>query len=66
MKKCHSCGTAREDSEMTLLEVDEKYYCIFCLDSEGKPRNHNNVREGIKTFWRYREKQNQNSDNLES
>jgi len=53
MKECHSCGAALEEREK-LHEFNKEYYCSFCLDEGGKPRNLNPVRESITRFWRER------------
>ncbi|MHA2395491.1 MAG: hypothetical protein ACXAC0_02210 [Candidatus Thorarchaeota archaeon] len=63
MKKCHSCGTIPKDSEKTLREFGEEYYCIHCLDEDGNPQAPNPVRKSILSFWRERESQKQDSRN---
>ena len=54
LKKCHLCGTALDNSEQKVREVDEEYYCILCIDEDGKPRNSNPVVSSILRFWRER------------
>jgi hypothetical protein len=61
MKRCFSCGKTQENSEKPLREYSGEYYCIFCLDEDGKPRNPNPVRKSIKSFWRERNSQEQDS-----
>jgi len=60
MKECHSCGATQEEREK-LQELDNEYYCSFCLDKDGKPRNHNPVRDSITRFWRERDSDIQES-----
>ena len=65
MKKCNSCGATIENCEMMLRKIDEVFYCIFCLNDDGKPMNSNQTRESIKNFWLHRytsnRKQKENS-----
>ena len=51
VKKCHVCGTTRENSEKMFCKVDGAVYCIFCLDKSGKPDLPNHTQESIKRFW---------------
>ena len=36
---------------MVFRELDDEYYCIFCLDEDGTPRIPNTVRKSIVNFW---------------
>jgi hypothetical protein len=47
--------------EKTLQEHGEEYYCIFCLDDDGKPRKVNSVRKSIMNFWHERNSKEKDS-----
>jgi hypothetical protein len=61
MKKCYSCGATLEDDEVSIQEFGEVYYCIFCLDKDGKPPKLNPIRKSMIDFWHDRDSKNKES-----
>jgi len=66
MKRCHLCGAVEDTREKILREINEECYCVFCLDDGGQPRIPNQIRESIKNFWRLRDSQYIESNQLKN